>query len=46
MAGRRNMARNTTIICADYLWDDSVGMYDHALRLWERFFVGVTLHCL
>lgn len=30
-----NMARNTTIIRSNYLWDDSAGMYDHALRLWE-----------
>ncbi|MGH8968684.1 MAG: sarcosine oxidase subunit beta family protein [Actinomycetes bacterium] len=30
-----NMARNTTIIRSNYLWDESAGIYDHALRLWE-----------
>ncbi|OEV05363.1 sarcosine oxidase subunit beta family protein [Streptomyces oceani] len=30
-----NMARNTTIIRSNYLWDESAGLYDHALRLWE-----------
>jgi sarcosine oxidase, subunit beta len=31
-----NMARNTTIIRSNYLWDESAAMYDFALRLWER----------
>lgn len=30
-----NMARNTTIIRSNYLWDDSAGLYEHALKLWE-----------
>lgn len=30
-----NMARNTTLIRSNYLWDSSAGIYDHALRLWE-----------
>ncbi|MGH3097364.1 MAG: sarcosine oxidase subunit beta family protein [Streptosporangiales bacterium] len=30
-----NMARNTTIIRSNYLWDQSAAIYDHALRLWE-----------
>ncbi len=30
-----NMARNTTIIRSNYLWDASAGMYEHALKLWE-----------
>ncbi|WP_424536713.1 sarcosine oxidase subunit beta family protein [Sphaerisporangium viridialbum] len=30
-----NMARNTTIIRSNYLWDESAGIYDHALKLWE-----------
>lgn len=30
-----NMARNTTIIRSNYLWDESAGIYEHALRLWE-----------
>lgn len=30
-----NMARNTTIIRSNYLWDDSAALYDHALGLWE-----------
>jgi sarcosine oxidase subunit beta len=30
-----NMARNTTIIRSNYLWDESAAMYDFALKLWE-----------
>src|SRR5215471_18765297 len=30
-----NMARNTTIIRSNYLWDESSGLYEHALKLWE-----------
>ncbi|CAM4027495.1 sarcosine oxidase subunit beta family protein [Helcobacillus massiliensis] len=30
-----NMARNTTIIRSNYLWDESAAMYEHALKLWE-----------
>ncbi|MFC4533773.1 sarcosine oxidase subunit beta family protein [Sphaerisporangium dianthi] len=30
-----NMARNTTIIRSNYLWDQSAGIYEHALKLWE-----------
>jgi sarcosine oxidase, subunit beta len=30
-----NMARNTTIIRSNYLWDESAAIYEHALRLWE-----------
>ena len=30
-----NMARNTTIIRSNYLWDESAGIYEHALGLWE-----------
>ncbi|HET9094986.1 MAG TPA: sarcosine oxidase subunit beta family protein [Solirubrobacteraceae bacterium] len=30
-----NMARNTTIIRSNYLWDESAGLYEHALELWE-----------
>jgi sarcosine oxidase subunit beta len=30
-----NMARNTTIIRSNYLWDESSGIYEHSLRLWE-----------
>ncbi|MER7079536.1 sarcosine oxidase subunit beta [Saccharopolyspora kobensis] len=31
-----NMARNTTIIRSNYLFDESAALYDHALDLWER----------
>lgn len=31
-----NMARNTTIIRSNYLLDQSVGIYEHSLKLWER----------
>ena len=30
-----NMARNTTLIRSNYLWDESAGIYEHALKLWE-----------
>jgi sarcosine oxidase, subunit beta len=30
-----NMARNTTIIRSNYLFDASAGIYEHALKLWE-----------
>lgn len=30
-----NMARNTTIIRSNYLWDESAHIYEHALKLWE-----------
>lgn len=30
-----NMARNTTIIRSNYLWDESSAIYNHALGLWE-----------
>lgn len=31
-----NMARNTTIIRSNYLWDESAGLYEHALTMWEH----------
>jgi len=31
-----NMARNTTIIRSNYLWDESAAIYEHSIRLWER----------
>jgi sarcosine oxidase subunit beta len=30
-----NMARNTTIIRSNYLTDESSGIYEHSLKLWE-----------
>ena len=30
-----NMARNTTIIRSNYLWDESAAIYECALKLWE-----------
>jgi len=33
--GGGNMARNTTIIRSNYLWDESAAIYEHALALWE-----------
>ncbi|HKV21212.1 MAG TPA: FAD-dependent oxidoreductase, partial [Mycobacterium sp.] len=30
-----NMARNTTLIRSNYLWDESARIYEHALKLWE-----------
>ncbi|HJC70529.1 sarcosine oxidase subunit beta family protein [Brachybacterium sp. EE-P12] len=31
-----NMARNTTIIRSNYLWDESAMIYEASLRLWEQ----------
>src|SRR2546425_9027163 len=30
-----NMARNTTIIRSNYLWDESAAIYEFALKLWR-----------
>src|SRR4051794_38708250 len=30
-----NMARNTTLIRSNYLWDESSTIYEHSLKLWE-----------
>lgn len=30
-----NMARNTSIIRSNYLWDESAALYEHSLTLWE-----------
>jgi sarcosine oxidase, subunit beta len=30
-----NMARNTTLIRSNYLWDESARIYERALQLWE-----------
>jgi len=30
-----NVARNTTVIRSNYLWEASAGIYEHALKLWE-----------
>src|SRR3954451_3873177 len=32
---RGNMARNTTLIRSNYLWDESAAIYEHSLKLWE-----------
>ena len=31
-----NMARNTTIIRSNYLWDESAAIYEFSLKEWER----------
>ena len=30
-----NITRNTTVIRSNYLWDESAGIYEHSLKLWE-----------
>ena len=30
-----NVARNTTVIRSNYLWDESAAIYEHSLKLWE-----------
>ena len=34
--GSGNTGRNTTIIRSNYLWNESVYLYDHALKIWEN----------
>jgi sarcosine oxidase, subunit beta len=33
--GGGNTGRNTTIIRSNYLWEESEGIYEHAMKLWE-----------
>ncbi len=33
--GGGNTGRNTTVIRSNYLWHESEGLYEHALKLWE-----------
>ena len=33
--GGGNTGRNTTIVRSNYLWDESAGIYEHALKIWE-----------
>ncbi len=33
--GGGNTGRNTTVIRSNYLWEESQGLYEHALKLWE-----------
>lgn len=41
-----NMARNTTIIRSNYLWDQSATIYEHSLRLWEGLEDDLDYHIL
>ena len=34
--GGGNTGRNTTIIRSNYLWEESQGRYEHAVKLWEN----------
>jgi sarcosine oxidase subunit beta len=34
--GGGNTGRNTTIVRSNYLWEESEGLYDHAMKLWEN----------
>ena len=33
--GGGNTGRNTTIIRSNYLWEESEGIYEHSMKLWE-----------
>jgi sarcosine oxidase subunit beta len=33
--GGGNTGRNTTIVRSNYLWEESEGIYEHSLKLWE-----------
>lgn len=41
-----NMARNTTIIRSNYLWDESSAIYEHSLKLWENLEEDLDYHIL
>ena len=41
-----NMARNTTIIRSNYLWDESATIYEHSLGLWEGLEEDLDYHIL
>lgn len=34
--GGGNTGRNTTIVRSNYLWEESEGIYEHAVKLWEN----------
>jgi len=34
--GGGNVGRNTTIVRSNYLFDESTGIYEHSLKLWEK----------
>ena len=34
--GGGNTGRNTTIIRSNYLWEESQGLYEHSVKLWEN----------
>ena len=33
--GGGNTGRNTTIVRSNYLWEESEGIYEHAMKIWE-----------
>ena len=41
--GGGNTGRNTTIIRSNYLYDESAGMYNHAINLWAVSYTHLTL---
>ena len=46
--GGGNTGRNTTIIRSNYLYDESTGIYEHALKLWEGLSarISTTTSCI
>ena len=34
--GGGNTGRNTTVVRSNYLYDESAGIYEHSMKLWER----------
>ena len=41
-----NMARNTTVIRSNYLWDESAAIYEFSLKLWEGLSVELDYDLL
>jgi sarcosine oxidase subunit beta len=44
--GGGNTGRNTTILRSNYLWAESQGLYEHALKLWEGLSVALNYNVM
>src|SRR5438552_8698810 len=44
--GGGNTGRNTTIIRSNYLWEESVAIYEHAMKLWERLSLDLNYNVM
>ena len=44
--GGGNTGRNTTIVRSNYLFDESAGIYEHSLKLWETLSQDLNLNVM